>query len=161
MRTDIWSEHPEYVNNLKMLRASGTPASRIAMEMNLKFGTDFTRNAIIGKMGRLGLPKPKRDARHTMKRPANPVPHETKRLDPFRAAHLEAAMHTVPQIKQATELPPDQSEFAVPFRKLNDDHCRWPIDQPSGPIWYCGAQKSVQSYCWRHAAIGFRPVSRR
>jgi hypothetical protein len=159
MRTDIWSEHPEYVNNLKMLRASGTPASRIAMEMNLKFGTDFTRNAIIGKMGRLKLPRPKRDARHTMKRPAKPVPRETKRLDPFRAAHLDAAMHI--EAKQAVELPPDQSEFAVSFKQLREHHCRWPIDQPSGPIWYCGAQKAEQSYCSRHAAIGFRPVSRR
>jgi hypothetical protein len=153
--SDIWSEHPEYVNDLKMLRASGTPASRIAMEMNLKFGTDFTRNAIIGKMGRLKLPKPKRDARQTIKS----VPRETKRLDPFRAAHLDAAMHI--EAKQAVELPHDQSEFAVSFKQLREHHCRWPIDQPSGPIWYCGAQNTVQMYCSRHAAIAFRPVSRR
>lgn len=145
---------PERTDALMALWSKGLSASAIAREIG------GSRNAIIGKVHRLGLTGRKTIVR----KPTDHLPRPRARrrmvrLDYFRASTLETA--TEPEI---TDLPPDQSDCAVSLEELAEQHCRWPIGDPADmeAFRYCGARHLDDGpYCARHCRIAYQPPRER
>jgi hypothetical protein len=143
----IWRQDIQAIPTLRDLFALGLSAAEIARRMNEKFRIHLTRNAIIGKIQREGLERPKREPRPK----PEPKPKKIKIVSRETLPPI-SLLEALPCVS-ATELPPDQSECAVSFQRLRDRHCRWPIERPGEPMMYCGAQKITGFYCLRHARI--------
>jgi GcrA cell cycle regulator len=126
--------------------------AEIASVINKTFGTNFSRNATIGRGSRLGLvcikkikfPKPK-TAKPKRIRPQRPdVPHSKPRTEP---------KPFVPR--------PDPRPGLVPLLELAVDGCRWPSGE--GPFVFCNSpQYESLPYCGAHAGLAYRvPEPRR
>ena len=137
-----WTD--ERVDELKGYWNDGWTGSQIAAE----FG-DVTRNAVIGKLNRLGLsgtrpvyvPRPKRQTR----RHRGWVPSQRE-------------IENVPDIP---DLPPDRSSFACTIAELGSvvdrNQCRWPLGEPAADMQYCAAP-CIGSWCGRHGILVFTPM---
>ena len=136
--------------DLRRMWDEGRSCSLIAQALGL------TRNAVIGKVHRLGLPKRKEvllsrnSERHYPKQRSKPKPEKVPTLARlFNSAVAEAG--------PIMELPPDQSAFAVSLLDIQHNQCRWPVSDE--PFLFCGDEKwSGHSYCLRHFAIARRPA---
>lgn len=137
-----WTD--ERIEQLKPLWLSGMSAAQCADRLGV------SRNAIIGKVTRLGLCRP---ARTSLVRLTNRM---RKRPMPLEVAEELLA-------DGVTDLPPDQSEFAVPFMDVKHEQCRWPLGDPrSASFMVCGAGKMQESpYCARHHRIAYHKPEKR
>lgn len=155
-----WSD--DRVEQLKKLWDSGLSASQIAAELG-----NVTRNAVIGKVHRLGLSgrakvatfgKPPRERKP---RPARFLMSEARR--PTRVA---LALAEVPvEIEAAREsydnvIPISQR---VALQELNEANCHWPIGDPSNlEFFFCGGKALAGlPYCAHHSRIAYAPASDR
>jgi GcrA cell cycle regulator len=141
-----WTE--ERAETLKKLWAEGLSASQIAMKLG-----GVSRNAVIGKISRMGLP-----GRTTTKR----TPKGGCRVlgKPVRRAPnpLYARKPKPPEQKVVSFTP---TELVIPeaerksFAGLEAHHCRWPIGDPQAEDFhFCGRQKSHgSSYCEHHTRV--------
>ena len=151
----------ERIELLQKLWFEGWSASRIAGEL----AHGITRNAVIGKVYRLGL-SGRVNARSV---PAS-SPHQKA---PRRSAHRNADS---PQIAGNTALafhpfvidtpaPQTVRDVVVPISEpvtiseLRESMCRWPIGDPTQPEFrFCGAKKlpGQGPYCACHASIAYQ-----
>jgi|GEM_PF-6453736 len=129
--------------------------SIIAQLFYTQFGRKVSRNAMIGRSRRLGLVKPSVE-RKALVQKAKPF-HQSKRLLP----RTTVVPLSIPKEK------PDPFKmlagtFPVAFMDLTMKHCRWPIDQETGPIFYCGEQVTEISdpYCVCHYRMSVGPGTR-
>src|SRR5262249_30593435 len=141
---------------LKKLFDAGLSCSQIASEI----GT--TRNAVIGKMHRLGLSRPKylfprlkprREPRDSWRpkalRPKISGLSISAQREMLRAAYPVAA---------SNETPID-SPHKCSLLELSHTQCRWPLSEPGcADFGFCG-NPSVDglSYCSGHARLAYRP----
>ena len=155
-----WTD--ERVESLKKLWGEGLSASQIAAELG-----GITRNAVIGKVPRLGLsgrakspssaaPRPRkaRPAQHMM-RVARPVSRGNTAL----AHAFEVEMEPDP-VAYDNVVPMSQR---LSLLELNEATCHWPIGDPSNPeFFFCGG-KALASlpYCAHHSRIAYQPASER
>lgn len=162
-----WTE--ERVETLKKLWADGLSASQIAKQLG-----GVTRNAVIGKVHRLGLSGRATPSRPT-RRPAPPRPAAQRRAasprnaskpkpaaPPARAearAPAPAPARPVAPIKPAV-LP--SGEYAT-VMTLREGMCKWPIGDPSDPEFrFCGRPaKPGSAYCEAHAEMAYQPQAKR
>jgi len=138
-----WTD--ERVEQLKNLWTEGLSASQIARALG-----GVTRNAVIGKVHRLGL---------------------AGRATPARSDRPR--MPSVPKVMTRTYMPPPPvvEEDPVTFDDgshvtvltINDRMCRWPIGDPSeGAFHFCGRNpKSGSPYCEAHARKAYQPQQAR
>lgn len=145
------------VDELKRLHTDpDLSCSQIAAQLMIQFGGQLTRNSIIGKSGRLGLPRKKAATRGPTKPKANPA--EAAALRELRRRLKKDARRAIEAEVEATDLPPDQSDRAVDLMRLEDQHCRFPLGEPSHEMFYCGADKDGEhSYCRRHWRLTHKP----
>lgn len=117
----------------------------------------ITRNAVIGKGHRMGLPA----KHHASPRVEIVVP--TKKTKRRRPAPADRRKSINPE-PFATELPQNQSEVACTIAQLtgSDDMtmCRYPLNEPAYDMLYCGAASSGP-WCDLHRAIVFKSFGRR
>lgn len=167
-----WTE--DRVEVLKKLWAEGHSASQIAKQLG-----GVTRNAVIGKVHRLGLSGRATPSR-PVKRPvrlARPKP----RLNPTTAAKPAAAsaspasepVREAPAAtgglssieKAATIAMPPQplaDGDAATILTIRDNMCKWPIGDPADPDFaFCGRKRTCGPYCAEHAKIAFQPSRKR
>ncbi|TAK48559.1 MAG: GcrA cell cycle regulator [Xanthobacteraceae bacterium] len=160
MTAITWTD--ERVDQLKRLWEAGLSASQIAAELG-----NITRNAVIGKVHRLGLsgrvknssaasPRPRkaRAPSHIM-RISRPVARGNTALAQAFEVEFEADPVTYDNI-----VPLGQRRTLM---ELNEDTCRWPVGDPGSPdFFFCGG-KSLTSlpYCAHHSRIAYQPVSDR
>lgn len=147
-----WS--PERVEILKALWANGLSAGRIADQLR-----GVTRNAVIGKVHRLGLPgRVRRSAnRSSVRRPRRP----RTRTRPNRLPRSSAPTHAAPTRLAARPI----EDIAVPvplgvtLMKLTDSMCKWPIGDPAHDNFhFCGHRPfGGHSYCEYHARVAYQP----
>ena len=159
-----WTD--ERVEQLSKLWLEGRSASQIAAEL----GLGITRNAVIGKVHRLGLagrakvatPQPAAVAARTKaKAPAGQAPEPVK--------PPEAEPVVVP-LRSVTAIVPAASEVGLPTTErvtimdLRETSCRWPMGDPSqAEFRFCGAKTGIGSgpYCATHARLAFQPTQER
>ena len=164
-----WTD--ERVELLKKLWGDGLSASQIAAEI----GGGVTRNAVIGKVHRLGLSgrgktkaAPAQRPRKTTQAPSAPAPIAAA---PVRATPIIApappSLELDPEPVAATAALDD--DMGVPLSErvtimdLRESMCRWPMGDPTKPEFrFCGA-RSVTGlpYCRHHSRIAYQPVADR
>lgn len=147
----------ERVDLVKVLWADGLSASQIASELG-----GVTRNAVIGKVSRLGLSG--RAKRSDVPRIYKPrAPRAKALLAVLTPEQLARQQQFLAQEAEHAELPPDVSVYAVSLLDLTADTCRWPLGDPQQHGFaFCGALPIATSpYCPRHALISYQPASER
>ena len=153
------------VLDLTEMWSAGLSASQIAA----RFG-DISRNAVIGKVHRLGLPgrlvKVRTSSRGFIIQPSNfnePKPKKFQSQPPNPHAdfvrRLEAEMKI--SIKHEPVEPPADCRN-VPLLDLHANACRWPTNDaaPGETHLFCGAEQEENSpYCAPHGRIAFKGLS--
>lgn len=168
--TCAWTD--DHITTLRTLWNGGLSASKIGARLD-----GISRNAVIGKARRLGLPGRNRH-------PSQVLPRH-KRLDiaqstlltiakARRAAHIKAghkvrptAAPSPPPPKQSPEILSGTAAMArmaaetspnpVALLDLEPHHCRWLLGQAS---MFCGCKAAAGTpYCADHAARAYQPGS--
>jgi GcrA cell cycle regulator len=158
-----WTD--ERVELLKRLWSEGLSASQIAAEMG-----GVTRNAVIGKVHRLGLSGRGKSPPPAANAAAKPRPKPPQAAP--AQADGNAALATAPEPRPAEAPRPEpQTSPAVvvpiservTIMELRESMCRWPIGDPtSSEFRFCGARSITGlPYCTHHAEIAYQPVADR
>lgn len=137
------------IETLTALWRSGLSAAQIARTLG-----GVTRNAVIGKLHRLGLA-----GRAT---PRSPRPIRAARSPPRPA---RARQPLQPALRRPAEAAPryedvaTESIGAVDLARLPAHACRWPIGDPREPDFgFCGRPVDARPYCDAHRRRAYRPV---
>lgn len=160
-----WTD--ERVETLRKMWVDGFSASQIAGEL----GGGVTRNAVIGKVHRLGLSGTRAKA-----------PTQAMRTRPLQAktAMRPNTPHAAPLLRGATALVRAAQPFQQPCEKLasdivvdiservtimdlRDTMCRWPLGDPtSAEFRFCGGvSREIGPYCAHHSRIAYQPAQDR
>ncbi len=150
-----WTD--ERVALLKKLWAEGLSASQIAKQL-----TGVTRNAVIGKVHRLGLAgratpsRPaKRPVRVQRQRPQVPASPTAPRL------RVASPVAYEPELQVLEPLVLDNGATATVLT-LNDRMCKWPIGDPTDNSFaFCGRGACSGPYCSEHARLAYQPSQSR
>ncbi len=157
-----WTD--ERVELLKRLWAEGLSASQIAAQL----GGGITRNAVIGKVHRLGLAGRAKPAASTAGRAARrPRTQTLQRARPLviGATALKASPIVEPRrlaIREPEILEVPESLHAT-ILTLSDQTCKWPIGDPAAENFhFCGHRpRTGTPYCEYHARLAYQPVTER
>jgi len=162
-RKNTWPD--ARVEILKQLWLGGLSASQIAA----KLGDGITRNAVIGKVHRLGLSgrgSPNRVPRPRTRRPRQPsVP---RRMSSSGNAALKTRTSVAPARQREPEPEPirlvDLPEGGrIGILSLTEKTCRWPIGDPGADDFcFCGhIPQDGTPYCSYHASVAYQPAHER
>jgi len=152
MITATWTA--ERIEQLRNYVVSGLTCSQIAAEIGV------TRNAVIGKIHRLGL-APGRPAAA----PARSCPPRVRR--PRFSSQRQALRLMYPGAPCAAEVDaaiPIDSSHRCSLIELAQGKCRWPVGDPdTADFTFCGNEAITGfSYCAGHARMAYRyPAKRR
>ncbi len=156
-----WTD--ERVEYLKKLWIDGLSASQIAAEL----GQGITRNAVIGKVHRLGLsgrektasavhhaarPRGKSSARPVTSRPSAALSRGNTALAAAPRAYAAPAARPVEDVV----VPICER---VTLLELKEAMCRWPLGDPTSTEFrFCGLKTPGSgAYCAYHARIAYQP----
>lgn len=177
-----WTD--DRVEVLKTMWMEGKSASQIAKELG-----GVTRNAVIGKVHRLGLSNratpSKAKAKVTTKAkeaPKTKAPSKPKSVDATTTASMSVTIPPrKPIITAGQPLPPQPSNSEISaealakvanvekdakkltLMELTEKTCKWPIGDPATEdFWFCGLNaESGKPYCEAHNGVAFQPMSAR
>ena len=177
-----WTD--ERVEILTKMWAEGNSASQIAKELG-----GVTRNAVIGKVQRLGLSnrattsttnktesKTKSAPKGNLKAKQNDRKVETTEPKPDNVTSLRRqiipAGQPLPPQPSANEISPEAlarvSEIEKKAKKLSlleltEKTCKWPVGDPATEdFWFCGlVTQSGKPYCEAHVGVAFQPMNSR
>lgn len=171
-----WTD--ERVERLKAMWAEGLTASQIAKDLG-----EVTRNAVIGKVHRLGLSgrtkstrKPVKRTVKTAKAAAEVASSEAKSFHGSGGGSTSTIVvgNTVLKTEivsqpSATPNPRLLEELVIPLHQrasilqLTEHRCKWPIGDPTHEDFhYCGRQKDpTKSYCEHHCGVAYQSQDRR
>jgi GcrA cell cycle regulator len=154
MTLETWT--PERVEQLRNCVVTGLSCSQIAAEIGV------TRNAVIGKIHRLGLSPvrpPGASARSCPPRARRPRAAGQRALLRLLFADGAAIAATAPEPAAV------ESQKPCSLIELEQGKCRWPIAEAAGDcadFVFCGnAAATGFSYCAGHARIAYRVPARR
>ena len=176
-----WTD--ERVELLKKMWSDGQSASQIAKELG-----GVTRNAVIGKVHRLGL------SNRTAAQPAKPIKEREKpeKASAKAGATADAVAEPAPAERPSTParrqiipagqpLPPQPSaneispealasvrevekkSKKISLMELTERTCKWPVGDPATEnFWFCGLPvQQGKPYCEAHVGVAFQPMSSR
>jgi len=165
-----WTE--ERVEMLKKLWAEGLSASQIAAELG-----GITRNAVIGKVHRLGLSGRAKTSSSAPKQRRPRAPSHPMRsgggggggmtrtvgntaLKADMAPVAKPVAKPQPVLVEELFIPPEERATIL---TLTEHTCKWPIGDPSSEDFYfCGRQSDTGiPYCEHHAKIAYQPANDR
>ena len=156
-----WTD--ERVELLKRLWSEGLSASQIAGRLG-----SVTRNAVIGKVHRLGLSGRATTSRMKTHRPRTRMANNAKRpVKPRFAQSGNPAVRALYMDVEAYVPPAEEIEIPLAERKtiqtLTECSCRLPIGDPQlADFHFCGRTKvPLLPYCEVHARRAFQPVAPR
>lgn len=152
---------PERVEQLRTCIATGLSCSEIAAEIGV------TRNAVIGKIHRLGLA------------PGRPVPGSAREDTPGARHSRPSSQRQLLRLIFADRASPDRATQADPtgagatasvestrpcsLLELAPRKCRWPVNNASATAFvFCGNEAvGGLAYCAGHARMAYRVPGRR
>lgn len=147
-----WTD--ERVELLKNLWAEGLSAAQIANKMG-----GVTRNAVIGKVHRLGL-----SGRATPAKPQRGCGLIQERRDEAPAAKPARQDYKpmIPEPESITAVVLDSGDMTT-VATIKNNMCKWPIGDPArDDFHFCGQHAATgKSYCAYHARLAFQPPQRR
>lgn len=143
-----WTD--ERVELLKKLWQDGLSASQIAKQLG-----GVTRNAVIGKVHRLGLSgraAPSKPARPQFKSP-RPVRVSTS------APSLPRRIAEPQPLPQPVSRYVDEAPGTATVLTLGAHMCKWPIGDPAlDSFTFCGRRCDEGPYCQEHAQVAYQPA---
>ncbi len=155
-----WTD--ERVELLKKLWTDGLSASQIAGELG-----GITRNAVIGKVHRLGL-----SGRAKSTGAGVPRPRKSRSASPMLrigrgAIRGNTALAHAYELDTETE--PELIDNVIPITQrrtllqLNELTCRWPVGDPgNSDFFFCGGNTvNGLPYCAYHARVAYQPAADR
>lgn len=174
---------PERVEKLIKLKGEGLTCSAIAREL----GGGVSRNAVIGKLVRLGVTGPARPAKPSLpgeRRPPTVKPERTTKpraptraregaggapitfgglgpgasLEELDALRAQRAQEQIARLEAVAAVLP--GEEAVPLIGRGWGRCAWPVGVPARPAeqMCCGRPSGDASWCAAHRKIGRVPT---
>ncbi|SEG45413.1 GcrA family cell cycle regulator [Bosea lathyri] len=170
-----WTE--ERVELLKKLWSDGLSASQIAGELG-----SVTRNAVIGKVHRLGLsgraknpaapstPRNNAPRKAPTRSPSHPMTgNQGATAGMTRGANALAPQYAPEEEPETQQAPTPSEDVVVPFSErvtimdLREYMCRWPMGDPTTPEFrFCGGRSQTgMPYCSHHAQIAYQPAADR
>ncbi|MEL7151581.1 MAG: GcrA family cell cycle regulator [Pseudomonadota bacterium] len=169
-----WTD--ERVETLKKMWSEGQSASQIAKELG-----GVTRNAVIGKVHRLGLsnragssaPAPEKKPAKAAPKKAAPKPVEkVVEVTVTPRKPIVPAGQPLPPQPSANEISPEalatvreveKGAKRISLMELTERTCKWPIGDPATEeFWFCGlAVQQGKPYCEAHVGVAFQPMSNR
>jgi GcrA cell cycle regulator len=137
------------IAELKRLFDEGLTCSQIAREI------DVTRNAVIGKLSRLGLNRPRNDIGY--RRPSTPRSAPTRQSPVRLLRMMHAEMEAAARSASAREEPISDARRCS-LLELSSESCRWPLGRPGADDFaFCGnAPVEGLPYCPGHARMAYR-----
>ncbi len=156
-----WTD--DRVELLKKLWQDGLSASQIAGELG-----GVTRNAVIGKVHRLGLSgrgQPTSSIKRTRRPRAASAPRRPRRITSIGSAALKLDVDVAPE-----HYIRPQEVVVIPIAKrlsiemLTDKTCKWPIGDPTHEDFhFCGHDSDEGTpYCKYHSTVAYQaPDNRR
>ncbi len=153
-----WTD--ERVELLKKLWADGLSASQIAGELG-----GITRNAVIGKVHRLGLSGRAKSPSSSAPRARKPRSHMLRvgraSMRGNNALALAYEMEPEPEIEQYDNIIPMGQRRTL--LELTENTCRWPIGDPAtAEFFFCGGNPITGlPYCAHHSRIAYQPATER
>ncbi len=148
----------ERVQQLQSYVTAGLTCSQIAGEIGV------SRNAVIGKIHRLGLSPGRKPAALAQRMRAEPARPRAQRTLISRLLRAAVAAPAIAPIDTTMELAPVESAERCSLLDLASDQCRWPLGDPGkADFGFCGHDVIAGiSYCAGHARIAYRlPSGRR
>jgi GcrA cell cycle regulator len=154
----------ERIELLKRCFDAGLSCGQIARKIGV------TRNAVIGKMNRLGLSRPKdvigrqleQRRASRLARPKTAKSWRSKRPHLNIFAQHEILMAAFPRPQLPATDTPIYNGSGCTLLELSQGKCRWPISNPGADDFcFCGNEPvKGLPYCLGHARIAYRPVGR-
>jgi GcrA cell cycle regulator len=179
-----WTD--DRVEVLKKMWGEGKSASQIAKELG-----GVTRNAVIGKVHRLGLSnrsggaspaKPAAKEKIAAKakpttKPKSPVMETQAAVPATTKPHVRpklvvTAGQPLPPQPSANEISPEalasvreveKTAKRLTVMQLTERTCKWPVGDPATEdFWFCGLPSQAgKPYCEAHVGVAFQPMSAR
>jgi GcrA cell cycle regulator len=156
-----WTD--ERVELLKKLWSEGLSASQIAGRIG-----SVSRNAVIGKVHRLGLSGRATTSRMKTHRPRTRIANPKRAVKPRFATPGNPIVRALYSAEPET-VQPVVEELVIPLAErksiqtLTECSCRWPIGDPqAADFHFCGRNKVPSlPYCEVHARRAFQPAQPR
>ena len=167
-----WTD--ERVELLKKLWGDGLSASQIAGELG-----GVTRNAVIGKVHRLGLSGRAKAPQPAAQRPKKPSvrasqpqsrPHGHGGGGGATIGNVALKAEIVPMARPQVEYQPAIYALTeaplienASILQLNEQTCKWPVGDPGSEDFHFCARRSDTGipYCGYHARVAYQPVNDR
>lgn len=150
MQPTDWPQ--EHSRALRELHAKGMSYGEIAREMNARFGTAYTRNAVLGRGKRMGFAAPATTReRQPPRRLMAKAAHVQARVTAERRAPILVA--PVPRAEPVQLRCVGISPRLISLVDLEPGDCRYPYggDTDGDPIVFCGHPRQAGScYCTPH-----------
>jgi len=169
-----WTD--ERVELLRQLWLDGKSASQISAAI----GGGLTRNAVIGKVHRLGLagrarpsggqeegaaapPRAQAPARRVAPRAAAPVMMSQPMTQGATALAMSVAVQPMMQAVRLEEEVVVPMSLRVTIVDLKESMCKWPLGDPtSSDFRYCGSPAhGTGPYCQHHGKLAYQPAQER
>jgi GcrA cell cycle regulator len=161
-QNDTWST--ARVEKLMCGFHAGLSCAQIAKDIGV------TRNAVIGKLNRMGLKRPKDVIRETL---ARARATRRKALKSSQKVNIKRLLQNIRDQQSIPAMPfcePQPSVDITPINggrgctllELGPGHCRWPLNTPGTEAFcFCGHEAFKGfSYCLGHAGIAYRAAGR-
>ena len=161
-----WTD--ERVGLLKQLWLDGKSASQISTIL----GGGVTRNAVIGKVHRLGLAgRPKVSSVASAPVRSSRIRVSPQRLGTQIAQRQRSIGNTALNYLHNYDIETEQDvecnvvlpmSLKVTIVDLKEAMCKWPLGDPATPEFrYCGASSIDAPYCSFHARLAYQPSQER
>jgi GcrA cell cycle regulator len=169
VREEMISWTDDRVDLLKKLWSEGLSASQIAGELG-----GVTRNAVIGKVHRLGLSgrakAPQTQAPRQKKPTTRPSTTTARPGGGATVGNLVLKAEAVPMTRPTPAAQPVVYSLSeeplisnANVLQINEQTCKWPVGDPSTDDFHFCARRSEAGipYCGYHARIAYQPTSER
>ncbi|MCP3367864.1 GcrA family cell cycle regulator [Bradyrhizobium cajani] len=146
----------EHSDALRDYFFKGMSYAKIGKEINARFGTAYTRNAVAGRAKRLGLAAPERMTSPSI---VPSLPGESALLSPHRLASQGLNLPPKSALKPAAPVKlrcVGIKPRLIPLVELAPGDCRYPYggDKDGEEIGFCGHPRQPgSSYCTPHARL--------
>ena len=172
-----WTD--ERIKQLRQLWSEGQSASKIAEKLG-----GVTRNAVIGKIHRLGLSNRSENSEKKIITKKRGRPAKVKNTDNFQKQvdnnknkdfsqinsdkfddlhvdGLEGDKNMLPEATLANIAELEENAKKLNLMELTERTCKWPIGDPATEnFWFCGhSSEQGKPYCSTHVSIAFQPIS--
>lgn len=158
-----WSD--ECNDLLRQLWREGKTCSECAVLINAKHGTKLTRNAIIGRVSRMGLTRrgsanPLGARAHKRFKPAPVIAKDTPKKIVAAITGVRPPVHALIRRAQTALDPLPQADGTlVSILSLEAGMCKFPhSDTRADDFAFCGRPADKGTYCGHHHSICFKPL---